>query len=143
MDTNQHDLTIIKIRYCQEQHLHDQQQIDNENTQKETITNVYTLQRSVRIHLTNKKNFQENKDTQESRKEYMYKRQNVHKINSSRSDICHTEHNITTIQQEEFRDINTLEHLPQRGEKAVTIKQSNITKKKERTKQVIPQRNQM
>ena len=29
MDSNQYDLTIIKIRYCQEHYLHDQQQIDN------------------------------------------------------------------------------------------------------------------
>ena len=34
MDTNQYDLTIIKIRYCQEQYLHDQQQRDNEKNTK-------------------------------------------------------------------------------------------------------------
>ena len=60
----------------------------------------------------------------------MYKRQNVHKIKSSRSDISNAEHNITSIQQEECRGINTLGHLPQGGEKPVTIKQSNITTKK-------------
>ena len=46
----------------------------------------------------------------------MYKRQNVHEVNSSKNDICKTEHNITSIQQKDGRDINTLEHLPQRGE---------------------------
>ena len=68
--------------------------------------------------------------TKPCRKECMYKRQNVHKINSSKSDICNTEHNITCIQQRDSRDINTLGHVPQRGEKPVTIKQSNITIKK-------------
>ena len=43
-DTNQYDITIIKIIYCQEQYLHDPQQIDNEKAQKEKISNVYTLQ---------------------------------------------------------------------------------------------------
>ena len=37
--------------------------------------------------------------TKQSRKEHMYKRQNVHKIHSSRRNICYTEHNITSIQQ--------------------------------------------
>ena len=41
----------------------------------------------------------------------MYKRQNVHKKNSSRSDIWNTEHNNTSIQQEKYRDRNTLEDL--------------------------------
>ena len=68
--------------------------------------------------------------TKQSRKEHMYKRQNAHEINSSRRDICSTEHNITNIQQEECRDINTLEHLPQKGKTPLTLKQSNITTKK-------------
>ena len=68
--------------------------------------------------------------TKQSRKEHMYKRQNVHEINSSRSDICNTEHNITSIQQNYSRDRNTLEHLPQREETPVTIKQSFYNKEK-------------
>ena len=80
--------------------------------------------------------------TKESGKKHMHKRQNVHKINSSRSDICNTEHNIISIQEEECGDINSLGHLPQRGEKSVIIKQI-LQQRKERTKQVIPQRNQM
>ena len=97
---------LLKIGYCPEQYLHDQQQMDNEKkTQKEKITNIYVLQGSMRIHLINK-NFHD-KNTQKSRKEHMYKRQNVHEINSSRSDICNREHNITSIQQNDSRDINT------------------------------------
>ena len=34
MDTNKYDLTIMKIGYCPEQYLHEQQQIDNEKKHK-------------------------------------------------------------------------------------------------------------
>ena len=67
MSTNRYDQMIIKIRYCQEHYLHDQQEIDNDkNTKRKKITNVYTLQRSVRIHQINKKNIQDNNNIQKS-----------------------------------------------------------------------------
>ena len=96
MDTNQYNLTIIKIRYCQEQYLHDQQQIDNEKNKKKLQMFMHCKEASRSI-LSTRKSFRTTTIYKQSRKEHMYKRQNVHKINSSRSDICNTEHNITSI----------------------------------------------
>ena len=70
MDTNQYDLTIIKIGYCQDTFMINNKQTINK-MQKEKITNIYTLQRSIRIHLINKKNIQDNNNTQNSRERYI------------------------------------------------------------------------
>ena len=63
MNTNQYYLTIIKIRYCQEQYLHDQQQIDNEKTQKYKCLCIAKKHKDPSYQ---QENFQDNSDTQKS-----------------------------------------------------------------------------
>ena len=70
----------MKIGYCQEQYLHDQQQIRQrkKNTKRKDYKSLYTARKHKDPSYQQEEHSRQQQYTKQSRKKHMYKRQKVH-----------------------------------------------------------------